>query len=74
MNNKVKLFYIVDLLIIFLTTIGMIIIENKAFYGLAALTSVGYFTILLIIFIISIVLLVVVSLIYFIRSRKKEIN
>ena len=70
MSKKLKIFYIIDLLFIVLSLIGMIILNNKVEYGLSALTGVGQFVICLIAFIVSIVLNVVISLIFFISRLK----
>lgn len=71
MNKKLKIFYIIDIMVMLISMIGIIIIENQKTYGLVALTSVGYFVILSCIFIISLIMLVIVSLIYFIKNKKK---
>lgn len=67
-----KIFYIIDLIVMFISIIGIIVIDNTKSYGLAALADVGYLVLLLIIFIISITLLVIVSLIYFILRKNKN--
>ena len=76
MNKKIKIFYVVDLIIMIMSIIGMLIINNKNAYGLEALTNVGYIVILLFIFITSLMLLVIVSFIYVIlrKGRNKEVN
>lgn len=74
MNKKIKIFYIIDVLIMIISIIGMVILENKANYGLAALTSVGYSVVLFLIFILSIVLIIIVSFIYFLIKLKKNLK
>lgn len=76
MSKKIKIFYVVDLIIMIMSIIGMLIINNKNAYGLEALTNVGYIVILLFIFITSLMLLVIVSFIYVIlrKGRNKEVN
>lgn len=71
-NKKMKTFYIVDLIVMFISFVGMIVVNNKANFGLAALTSVGYFVILLSVFSVSIILLIIVSLIYVILKKKQR--
>lgn len=71
MNKKLKIFYIIDITIMIISMVGIVIVENQKTYGLAALTSVGHFVILSCIFIISLITLVIVSLIYFIKNKKK---
>lgn len=71
MNKKLKIFYIIDITIMIISMVGIVIIENQKTYGLAALTNVGYFVILSCIFIMSLIMLVIVSLIYFIKNKKK---
>lgn len=71
MNKKLKIFYIIDITIMIISMVGIVIVENQKTYGLAALTNVGYFIILSCIFMISFITLVIVSLIYFIKSKKK---
>lgn len=66
MNKKIKIFYISDLISVIISIIGMLILNSQKSYGLAALTSAGYFTICLLLFIVSVVLLISVSLIYLI--------
>ncbi len=63
MNKKIKIFYIIDIFVLVISFIVMFILDNKKTYGLEALTSVGYFTCVGVIFIISAFLLVIVSLI-----------
>lgn len=72
MNKKIKMFYIVDLIVMIISVVGMIIVNNKANFGLAALTSVGYFVILLFVFVVSIILLIVISLTYIILKKKQK--
>lgn len=72
MNKKMKMFYIVDLIVMFVSFVGMIVVNNKANFGLAALTSVGYFVILLSIFAVSIISLIIISLIYVILKKKQR--
>ena len=76
MSKKIKIFYVVDLIIMIMSIIGMLIINNKNAYGLEALTNIGYIVILLFIFITSLMLLVIVSFIYVIlrKGRNKEVN
>lgn len=71
MNKKLKIFYIIDITITIISIVGIIIVENQKTYGLVALTSVGYFVILSCIFVISLIMLMIVSMIYFIKSKKK---
>lgn len=71
MNKKMKTFYIVDLIVMFISFVGMIVVNNKTNFGLAALTSVGYFVILLFVFLISVILLIIVSLIYYFKEKAK---
>lgn len=71
MNKKLKIFYIIDITVMLISMVGIVIVENQKTYGLAALTSVGYFVILSCIFIMSLIMLVIVSLIYFIKNKKK---
>ena len=42
---NIKIFYIVDLIFMIISIIGIIIVDNKASYGLEALTNVGYIVI-----------------------------
>lgn len=72
MNKKLKIFYIIDLSIMSISVIGMLIENNKNVYGLASLSSAGYFTILLLVFIFSFVLLVIVSIVYFVIKLKRK--
>ncbi len=72
MNKKMKTFYIVDLIVMFISFVGMIVVNNKTNFGLAALTSVGYFVILLSVFLVSVILLIIVSLIYVILKKKQR--
>ena len=72
MNKKMKMFYIVDLIVMFISFVGMIVVNNKANFGLAALTSVGYFVVLLSIFAVSIISLIIISLIYVILKKKQR--
>ena len=72
MNKKIKMFYIVDLIVMIRSVVGMIIVNNKANFGLVALTSVGYFVILLFVFVVSIILLIVISLTYIILKKKQK--
>lgn len=72
MSRKIKIFYAVDLIIMFISIIGMFIINNKNAYGLEALTNVGYIVILLFIFITSLILLVIVSFIYVIFKKRQK--
>lgn len=74
MSKKVKVFYIIDIVVMCISVIGMILLESKHSYGLAALSCVGYFTILLLTFIISVGLVVVVSLVYFMIYLKRKQN
>jgi ABC-type multidrug transport system fused ATPase/permease subunit len=71
-NKKMKTFYIVDLIVMFISFVGMIVVNNKANFGLAALTSVGYFVILLSVFSVSIILLIILPLIYVILKKKQR--
>lgn len=71
MNKKLKIFYIIDITIMIISMVGIVIVENQKTYGLAALTNVGYFVILSCIFMISFIMLVIVSLVYFIKNKKK---
>ena len=72
MSKKMKKFYIVDLIVMFISFVGMIVVNNKANFGLAALTSVGYFVILLSVFSVSIILLIILPLIYVILKKKQR--
>lgn len=72
MSKKIKIFYVVDLIIMIMSIIGMLIINNKNAYGLEALTNVGYIVVLLFIFITSLILLVTVSFIYFIFKKRHK--
>lgn len=72
MNKKMKTFYIVDLIVMFISFVGMIVVNKRANFGLAALTSVGYFVILLSIFSVSIILLIIISLIYIILKKNER--
>lgn len=72
MSKKIKIFYIIDLIIMIMSIIGMLIINNKNAYGLEALTNVGYIVILLFIFITSLILLVMVSFIYIIFKKRQK--
>lgn len=72
MNKKIKIFYIVDLIIMMISILGIIIVNNKTAYGLEALTNVGYVVVLLSIFIVSLILLIIVSFIYAILKRKQQ--
>ncbi len=71
MNKKMKMFYIVDLIVMFISFVGMIVVNNKTNFGLAALTSVGHFVILLSVFLVSVILLIIVSLIYYVKEKAK---
>lgn len=70
MNKKIKVFYIIDIVIVVLSAIGLIVIENNKEFGLSALEGTGKFVILGIIFLISLLALIIVSIIYFIKRRK----
>lgn len=72
MSKKIKIFYVVDLIIMIMSIIGMLIINNKNAYGLEALTDVGYIVVLLFIFITSLILLVTVSFIYVIFKKRQK--
>lgn len=72
MSKKIKIFYVVDLIIMIISIIGMLIINNKNAYGLEALTNVGYIVVLLFIFITSLILLVTVSFIYVIFKKRQK--
>lgn len=72
MNKKMKIFYIVDLIFMIISIVGIIIVNNKIAYGLEALSNVGYVVILLCIFIVSLILLIIVSLIYAILKKKQK--
>ena len=71
MNKKIKVLYIIDFIIFISTGIGLIIINSTKNYGLSALTSVGHFVVLGLIFIASIVLFVIISIIFIIKKLKK---
>lgn len=71
-NKKIKVFYIIDLIVMMISMVGMIIVNHKANFGLEALTSVGYVVILLILFIISLILLIIVSFIHAILKKKQR--
>ena len=71
MNKKMKMFYIVDLIVMFISFVGMIVVNHKTKFGLAALTGVGYFVILLSVFLVSVILLIIVSLIYYFKEKAK---
>lgn len=72
MSKKIKIFYVVDLIIMIMSIIGMLIINNKNAYGLEALTNVGHIVVLLFIFITSLILLVTVSFIYVIFKKRHK--
>lgn len=72
MNKKIKLFYLVDILIIIIFLIGMFINNFDSGYGLAALSSVGYFVVFGILFIVSISLLFIVTMIRLITKISKK--
>lgn len=72
MNKKMKIFYIVDLIFMIISIVGIIIVDNKIAYGLEALSNVGDVVILLCIFIVSLILLIIVSLIYAILKKKQK--
>lgn len=72
MNKKMKIFYIVDLIFMIISIVGIITVDNKTAYGLEALSNVGYVVILLFIFIVSLILLIIVSLIYVILKKKQK--
>ncbi len=63
MKNKLKIFYIVDLLIIIISVVLMIIENNKNTYGLNALASTGIFVIFLGIFVVAVSLFIIISII-----------
>ena len=74
MNKKLKIFYIIDILILIVSFIAVIIIDNSNTYGLAALTSVGHLVVCGIIFLISLILLIVVFLVHMIiKFHKKKL-
>lgn len=72
MNKKIKLFYLVDILIIIICLIGMFVNNFSGGYGLAALSSVGYFVVFWILFIVSISLLFIVTMIRLITKISKK--
>lgn len=72
MSKNLKIFYIIDLLIMIVSIIGMLIENNKSCYGLEALSSAGYFTAFLLVFIFSFLLLIIVSILYFIIKLKRK--
>lgn len=74
MEKVIKLFYIIDFIIIVISAIGLIVINNSEYYGLAALTNVGYFVIVGLIFIASILLFVIVSIIFIIIFIIKKVK
>lgn len=72
MNKKIKIFYIVDLILMSISIIGIIIINNKTSYGMDALANVGYIVILLFIFIVSLIAIIIMSIIYIIFNKKQK--
>ena len=70
----IKIIYIISFIIILLSGIGLIVIENEKALGLEALENVGNFIVLGIIFIISILFFISVSIVFYIRKRNKKIN
>lgn len=68
----IKIIYIISFIIILLSGIGLIVIENEKALGLEALENVGNFIVLGIIFIISILFFISVSIIFYIRKRNKK--
>lgn len=72
MNKKIKLFYLVDILIIIICLIGMFINNFDSGYGLQSLSSLGNFVIFGILFIVSISLFLVVTMIKVIMKIYKK--
>ena len=72
MNRKIKIFYVIDLIFMLISIIGIIILDNKATYGLSALTNVGYVVVLIFIFVVSLILLITVSIMYVILKKKRK--
>ncbi len=68
----IKIIYIISFIIILLSGIGLIVIENEKSLGLEALENVGNFIVLGIIFIISILFFISVSIVFYIRKRNKK--
>lgn len=68
----IKIIYIISFIIILLSGIGLIVIENEKALGLEALENVGNFIVLGIIFIISILFFISVSIVFYIRKRNKK--
>ena len=67
-----KIIYIISFIIILLSGIGLIVIENEKALGLEALENVGNFIVLGIIFIISTLFFISVSIVFYIRKRNKK--
>ena len=72
MSKKIKILYIIDFIIFVTSGIGLIIVSNSKNYGLAALTSLGNFVVLGLIFLASILLFVIISIICIIKKLKKS--
>ncbi len=68
----IKIIYIISFIIILLSGIGLIVIENEKALGLEALENVGNFIVLGIIFIISTLFFISVSIVFYIRKRNKK--
>lgn len=68
----IKIIYIISFIIILLSGIGLIVIENEKALSLEALENVGNFIVLGIIFIISILFFISVSIVFYIRKRNKK--
>ena len=74
MNEKLKIFYCIDITILIISFIGAIFINNYDYgYGLSALSGIGDFIIAGLIFLTSLFLLIIVTIIYIIiRCIKKK--
>lgn len=72
MNMKIKILYIIDFIIFVASGIGLIIENNSENYGLSALTSLGHFVVLGLIFIASILIFIIISIICIIKKMKKS--
>ncbi len=73
MNEKLKIFYLIDITVLIISFIGAIFVNNYDYgYGLSALEGVGDFVIVGLIFLISLFLLIIVSIIYIITRCIKR--
>ena len=72
MSKKLKAFYLIDILISIICLIGMFANNFSSGYGLDALSSVEYFVVFGILFIVSISLLLIVTMIRLITKTSKK--